>query len=93
VRRAVIDRRTTETAIALKIELDGKGSPRADRHPLPRSHAGAVRASRRLRPDGRREGDLDVDQHHTVEDLGIALGRLSLLRSARGAASTAPAIS
>ena len=26
MRRAVIDRRTTETAIALKIELDGKGS-------------------------------------------------------------------
>ena len=56
VRRAVIDRRTTETSIAMKIELDGKGTyQRPDRHPFPRSHAGAVRASRRLRPDDRRE--------------------------------------
>ena len=34
-----------------------------------------VRPPRRLRSEDRRPtGDLDVDQHHTVEDLGIALG-------------------
>ena len=38
-------------------------------------------------------GDLDVDQHHTVEDLGIALGEACRRRSARAAASTAPATS
>ena len=75
VRRAVIDRRTTETQIALTITLEGQGTYRgADRHPVPRSHAGAVRAARRLRPEVQATGDLDVDQHHTVEDLGIALG-------------------
>ena len=39
-------------------------------------------------------GDLDVDQHHTVEDVGIVLGQL-VLESARAIAkeSTAPAIS
>ncbi len=39
-------------------------------------------------------GDLDVDQHHTVEDCGIVLGQLfSPRRSATAAASIAPAIS
>ena len=55
VRRAVIDRRTTETQIALRLGLEGTGPvPRDDRHPVPRSHAGAVRAARRLRPRDRR---------------------------------------
>jgi imidazoleglycerol phosphate dehydratase HisB len=43
-------------------------------HSLLRSHAGVVHASRRLRPQLKCVGDLDVDQHHTVEDVGIALG-------------------
>ncbi len=75
MRRATINRVTGETAIALRLALDGKG--RYDvrtgirfldhmldlvaRHGAFDLH---VRAT----------GDLDVDQHHTVEDLGIALG-------------------
>ncbi len=38
------------------------------------------------------KGDLDVDQHHTVEDLGIALGEAVRRRWARSAASCAPDI-
>ena len=38
-------------------------------------------------------GDLDVDAHHTVEDVGIALGEAVRRRSATSAASTAPATS
>ena len=39
-------------------------------------------------------GDLDVDQHHTVEDVGIVLGRGACWRrSAIARASTAPATS
>ena len=75
MRRAVIDRRTTETTIALSLGLDGKGQYRVSTgirfldHMLElfARHGGfdlEVKAS----------GDLDVDQHHTVEDLGIALG-------------------
>ena len=75
MRRAVIDRQTTETAISLAIALDGKGKYRVATgirfldHMLElfARHGGfdlRVKAS----------GDLDVDQHHTVEDLGIALG-------------------
>ena len=75
MRRALIDRRTTETTIALSLGLDGKGQYRVSTgirfldHMLElfARHGGfdlEVKAS----------GDLDVDQHHTVEDLGIALG-------------------
>ena len=75
MRRALINRRTTETTIALSLGLDGKGRYRVSTgirfldHMLElfARHGGfdlQVRAS----------GDLDVDQHHTVEDLGIALG-------------------
>jgi imidazoleglycerol-phosphate dehydratase len=75
VRRAVIDRRTSETKIRLTLALDGKG--RFDNRTgirfldhmldLVARHGGfdlVVQAA----------GDLDVDQHHTVEDVGIALG-------------------
>ena len=75
MRRALIDRRTTETTIALALRLDGKGRYRVSTgirfldHMLElfARHGGfdlEIKAS----------GDLDVDQHHTVEDLGIALG-------------------
>ena len=75
MRRAVIDRRTTETSIKLALTLEGKGRYEVSTgirfldHMLElfTRHGGfdlKVKAA----------GDLDVDQHHTVEDLGIALG-------------------
>src|SRR5437773_2091373 len=75
VRRALIYRRTTETRIRLKLTIEGKGrydvstGIRFLDHMLElfARHGGfdlTVKA----------DGDLDVDQHHTVEDLGIALG-------------------
>jgi imidazoleglycerol-phosphate dehydratase len=75
VRRGVIDRRTNETQIRVVIGLDGKGrytvttGIRFLDHMLElfARHGGFD-----LTVDAR--GDLDVDQHHTVEDLGIALG-------------------
>jgi len=75
VRRGVIDRRTTETQIALAINLDGRGTYsvrtgiRFLDHMLElvaRHGAFDLRVAA--------TGDLDVDQHHTVEDVGIALG-------------------
>jgi imidazoleglycerol-phosphate dehydratase len=75
VRRAVINRNTTETQIALTLAIDGKGrydistGIRFFDHMLElvTRHGGF---DMRLRATG----DLDVDQHHTVEDVGIALG-------------------
>jgi imidazoleglycerol-phosphate dehydratase len=75
VRRAVIDRRTAETAIGLRLTLEGQGryavrsGIRFLDHML---ELVARHGAFDLRVDAR--GDLDVDQHHTVEDLGIALG-------------------
>jgi imidazoleglycerol-phosphate dehydratase len=75
VRRGIVERRTTETNISLKLDLDGRGryevatGIRFFDHMLElfARHGGFNLA---LRADG----DLDVDQHHTVEDVGIALG-------------------
>jgi imidazoleglycerol-phosphate dehydratase len=75
MRRAVIDRRTTETAIALDLTLDGKGRYQVATGIRFLDHMLELFARHggfdlRVKADG----DLDVDQHHTVEDLGIALG-------------------
>jgi len=75
VRRAVIDRRTTETSIAIKIDLDGKGQYQVRTGIRFLDHMLELFARHgafNLTIDAK--GDLDVDQHHTVEDLGIALG-------------------
>jgi imidazoleglycerol-phosphate dehydratase len=75
VRRAVIERRTTETRIQLRIGLEGRGryevrtGIRFLDHML---ELVARHGAFDLVVDA--AGDLDVDQHHTVEDLGIALG-------------------
>ena len=75
MRRAVITRKTTETQISLTLTLDGKGKYEVSTgirffdHMLElfTRHGGF---DLRLQATG----DLDVDQHHTVEDVGIALG-------------------
>jgi len=75
VRRALITRKTTETQISLTLTLDGKGKYEISTgirffdHMLEllTRHGGF---DLRLQATG----DLDVDQHHTVEDVGIALG-------------------
>ena len=87
MRRGVIERQTTETSISIKLTLDGRGrydvrtGIRFLDHMLElfTRHGGF---DLRLRA----EGDLDVDQHHTVEDIGIALGEAveAALGSRRG---------
>jgi imidazoleglycerol-phosphate dehydratase len=75
MRRGVIDRRTTETQIRLSIQLDGKGTYQVRTGIRFLDHMLELVARHGafdLRIDAK--GDLDVDQHHTVEDLGIALG-------------------
>ena len=75
MRRALIDRTTTETTIRLRLTIDGKGrygvrtGIRFLDHML---ELVARHGAFDLRIDA--AGDLDVDQHHTVEDVGIALG-------------------
>ena len=75
-RKADISRSTSETAIAVSINLDGSGAydiatgigfldhmlEQLSRHSL-------------IDMTIRAEGDLHIDQHHTTEDAGIALGK------------------
>ena len=87
MRRGVIERQTTETKISIRLALDGRGrydvrtGIRFLDHMLElfTRHGGF---DLRIRA----EGDLDVDQHHTVEDIGIALGEAveAALGSRRG---------
>ena len=87
MRRGVVERTTTETTISVRLSLDGKGKYdvstgiRFFDHMLElfTRHGGF---DLRLRA----KGDLDVDQHHTVEDVGIALGEAvsSALGNRRG---------
>ncbi|ATI41407.1 imidazoleglycerol-phosphate dehydratase [Pacificitalea manganoxidans] len=76
MRRASITRKTAETDISVEIDLDGTGSydnrtgvgffdhmlDQLSRHAL-------------IDMTVRCEGDLHIDDHHTVEDVGIALGQ------------------
>ncbi len=74
-RTATVDRNTTETKIALKLTIEGQGrynvttGIRFFDHMLDLfTRHGAFDLELNCK------GDLDVDQHHTVEDVGIALG-------------------
>jgi imidazoleglycerol-phosphate dehydratase len=75
IRTATIHRDTTETRIALTLTIDGQGAYTVSTgirffdHMLElfTRHGGFDLALKV-------QGDLDVDQHHTVEDTGIALG-------------------
>ena len=86
VRKATIERKTRETEIRLDLAIDGTGSydvetgiPFFD-HML-ESFAKHARFDLRLTA----RGDIEVDFHHTVEDVGIALGQA--IREALGSAA------
>lgn len=75
VRDATITRRTSETRIELQLGLDGRGTYAVRTGIRFLDHMLELVARHGLF-DLRIEatGDLDVDQHHTVEDIGITLG-------------------
>ncbi len=75
-RRAKIDRRTSETKIALELVIDGRGGSRiATKIPF-FDHMLTLFARHSLCDlTVQADGDIEVDLHHTVEDTGIALGQ------------------
>ena len=82
-RSATVARKTAETDIYVRVDLDGKGPSGVDTglkffdHMLSQLiHHGGIALEIRCK------GDLEVDEHHTIEDVGIALG--DALRKALG---------
>ena len=74
-RSAVVARKTAETDIYVRVDLDGKGPSGVDTglkfldHMLTQLiHHGGLALEIRC------QGDLEVDEHHTMEDVAIALG-------------------
>ena len=77
MRRAAIQRTTKETDIRAALVIDGRGRYKVSTgirffdHMLELfAHHGCFDLQLKV------DGDLDVDQHHTVEDVGIVLGQL-----------------
>ena len=82
IRRGRVERRTLETEIVLAVDLDG-GDVRATTGVLFLDHMlDALGRHGRLGLEVRCAGDAAMDPHHTVEDVGIALGQA--LRQALG---------
>jgi imidazoleglycerol-phosphate dehydratase len=75
-RTGAVTRSTGETEIEVTVALDGDGSATVDTGLPFFDHMLEGLATHGLFDlTVRAEGDLDVDDHHTVEDVGIALGR------------------
>lgn len=79
MRKADVSRSTAETKLSVKIDLDGTGVYDNQTgvgffdHMLDQIARHAM-----IDMEVRAEGDLHIDDHHTVEDVGIALGRALL---------------
>jgi len=75
-RAAQVSRDTAETKIAVRVDLDGSGRTRlATGVPFLDHMLDQVGRHGMLDLDIEARGDLHIDAHHTVEDVGIALGQ------------------
>ncbi len=75
-RRASVSRRTSETSIELSVYLDGTGEAKIETGVGFFDHM-LEQLSRHSLVDMtvKAKGDLHIDDHHTVEDVGIAIGQ------------------
>ena len=75
-RTSQVERNTLETRISIKLNLDGNGASRFETGvPFLDHMLDQVARHGLLDLDIRAEGDLHIDAHHTVEDIGITLGQ------------------
>ena len=82
-RTACIERQTNETQIRLQLNLDGNGTAKIETGVGFLDHMLELFAKHGVIDlDVQATGDLHVDQHHTVEDVGICMGQA--LREAVG---------
>lgn len=78
-RRAVVERKTRETDIRVELDLDGSGAAEIDT-PLPFLSHMLEQIARHAIVDLKisARGDVEIDGHHTTEDVGICLGKAVL---------------
>ncbi|MCL1826261.1 MAG: imidazoleglycerol-phosphate dehydratase HisB [Betaproteobacteria bacterium] len=76
MRQASLTRNTAETRISVRIDLDGAGQARLDTGvPFLDHMLDQVARHGFIDLDVHCEGDIHIDDHHSVEDIGIALGQ------------------
>ena len=76
MRQAEISRNTLETQIKVRLDLDGTGQSRlATGVPFLDHMLDQVARHGQIDLEIEAKGDLHIDAHHTVEDIGIALGQ------------------
>lgn len=81
-RAATVERTTAETSITILIDLDGGDSSSSTGVPFFDHMLDQLGRHGRVGLEVRASGDLEIDAHHTVEDVGLALG--DALRKAVG---------
>lgn len=75
MRKATIDRKTKETDIAINLDLDGKGRHAIDTSiPFLDHMLSLLSFHSQIDLEIRASGDVEIDYHHLMEDLGIAFG-------------------
>jgi imidazoleglycerol-phosphate dehydratase len=75
-RKAAVSRETLETRVSVDLNLDGEGHARLDTGiPFLEHMLDQVARHGLFDLDLRAAGDLHIDGHHTVEDIGITLGQ------------------
>jgi imidazoleglycerol-phosphate dehydratase len=75
VRRAVVERSTSESQIKVALDLDGTGARRIDTQvPFFTHMLDAVARHGPFDLEVEARGDVEVDAHHVVEDVGLVLG-------------------
>ncbi len=76
-RQATIDRKTKETDIKIKLDVDGSGQSKVDTGVPFMDHMLTLMAAHGfLDLEIIAKGDTEIDDHHTVEDLGICMGQV-----------------
>jgi imidazoleglycerol-phosphate dehydratase len=76
MRSAKISRNTLETSISVELNLDGSGTVKLDTGlPFLEHMLDQIARHGLLDLDIKAKGDLHIDSHHTVEDIGITLGQ------------------
>ena len=75
-RRSRIDRKTSETALSVELDIDGKGRSTIEtKIPFFDHMLNLFTRHSLVDLTLKADGDIEVDFHHTVEDTGIALGQ------------------